>query len=158
MVDGNHQPIEVWIQNQTRNLTKKIKPQVEPTWWVLSRQLIMWLSSVYGPQVPVWTPAMSEHAANAHWDPLQDLGRGISELLDSLWRYLALSRLSHVLSVTLLSGESNSLWPSLAKPFPFWRLHLPFHCTWNWFKSLVLPPFTDWYPWSLTDLALCCDY
>ena len=69
---------------------KSFKSQADPTSW----QLLLWLSSVYGPLMPVCTLITSGHAPDESADSvlgdlLPDLDQGISELLDSQWLYLA---------------------------------------------------------------------
>ena len=56
----------------------------------LSSQLLMWLSSVYGPHMPESSgQAPDEMEDGVLGDLFPDPDQGISELLDSLWHYLA---------------------------------------------------------------------
>lgn len=75
----NHQPIKGWVQYQTENQSKKIKPLIQLV-WIPSRRLIMLLSSVYGsylPTLPI-TSGHYESAGGVLWDLLLDLGQAVS--------------------------------------------------------------------------------
>lgn len=91
MVTGNknHQLIQGWIQNHTENHSKKLKSQADPT-------CVNFTTAAHNmTQGCLYTlPTISGHFPDESLDGvmgdlLPDLDYGISELLDSLRRYLA---------------------------------------------------------------------
>ena len=121
--------------------------------WISSRQLIMWLSSVCGLHVPVYTP--NNIWTGSWWVSgwcsgvlLPDLDQGVSELLDSLWWYLVALIYwyitSHRCSIGFRSEEREG--QSMASMSSSCRICRHILTTWGWALSCTRRIWS----WNLT--------